>query len=453
MFERPDAPEMDRGLLEGAWRFQLVAPLLQDRKTRQEREAHRAALLGSPVDHPWRGRILLSSRTLRRWTRAARKHGMAGLVSRSRKDRGQARRFPLEALQRALELREEDPTRTVATLRRILLSERPDWGDLLSYTTLARHLRAAGSRRGQRVDRKGPFASFEAAAAHDLWQGDTLYGPTVLHRGRTVRCRVLCWLDDYSRHVCHLEAYPEETHASIEDSLKKAIGKFGAPSAVFVDNAQVYSGRAFTLACSQLGIAKVHSTPRYPVSRGKQERFFRTLRDQLLNEVGNVEPLELETLNRLLVAWLAEYHGTRHSRTQQTPAERLQGAIYRPVQQDDLEKAFWQWASRSVSSQGEIRFEGNRYSVGLEHADQDKVVLRYDPGDLSRVFLWKDGRVVATARPLELVHRVPRRSRVRGEHRSEAARNYLRRLEQAQVERLGREMNLIRYRGDEEVRP
>lgn len=216
----------------------------------------------------------------------------------------------------------------------------------------------------------------------------------------------------------------------------------------------VYSGKAFTLACSELGITKVHSTPRYPVSRGKQERFFRTLRDQLLNEVANVEPMELPELNRVLVAWLATYHSTPHSRTEQTPAERLRGAVYRPVSAEMLEQAFWQWATRSISVQGEIRFEGNRYQVGLEHADQAKAVLRYDPSDMRRLFLWKEGRVLATARAVDLVHRVSRRRPAQGERKSEAARNYLRRLEQAHVDRLAREMNLTRYQDEEgEVEP
>lgn len=454
MFERRDCPEMDRGLLEAAWRFQLVAPLVRGQMTREERAGYREALLAAPVDHPWRGRMRLSARTLRRWCRAAREGGMATLVSSARKDRGTMKSFPPAALERSLELRDEDATRTVTTLRRLILAEKPEWTGVLSYTSLTRHLRAAGSRRGQRVDRKGPFVSFEAEAPHDLWQGDILYGPTVLHQGKSVRCMVVCWIDDRSRHVCHLEAYPDQSHAAIEDSLKKAIAKHGAPTAVFVDNAKVYSGKAFTLACSELGIRKVHSTPRYPVSRGKQERFFRTLRDQLLNEVSNVEPMELSELNRVLVAWLATYHSTPHSRTKQTPLERLKGAVHRPVSAEMLDQAFWQWAARQISSQGEIRFEGNRYMVGLEHADQAKAVLRYDPGDMGRLFLWKDGRVLAVARATDLVHRVSRRRQAGGDQRSEAARNYLRRLEQAQVDRLAREMNLTRYPDENgEVKP
>src|SRR5690606_1132534 len=113
------------------------------------------------------------------------------------------------------------------------------------------------------------------------------------------------------------------------------------------------------------------------------------LRMQLLDEVGNLAPMELSHLNRVPVAWLAEYHSTVHSKTEQTPAERLKDAVLRPASPEMLEQAFLQWATRRVSVQGEIRFEGNLYSVGLEHAGQDRAVVRFDPNDLSRLFLWK----------------------------------------------------------------
>jgi len=239
MFERHDSPEMDRSLLEGAWRFQVVAPLVRGSLNHEERKAHRKVLLSNPLIHPWRGAIRLSARTLRRWCKAAREAGMAGLVSTARKDLGRPRVFPPEALERAQELRDQDPGRTVAILRKLLLAERPEWAEKLSYTSLSRHLRTVGSTRAGRVDRKGPFTTFEALAPHDLWQGDVLHGPMVLVNGKTVRCKVVCWLDDHSRSICHLEAYPDETQAAIEDSLKKAIRKHGCPTAVFVDYVEV----------------------------------------------------------------------------------------------------------------------------------------------------------------------------------------------------------------------
>ena len=53
MFERHDSPEMDRSLLEGAWRFQVVAPLVRGSLNHEERKAHRKVLLSNPLIHPW----------------------------------------------------------------------------------------------------------------------------------------------------------------------------------------------------------------------------------------------------------------------------------------------------------------------------------------------------------------------------------------------------------------
>lgn len=48
MFERHDSPEMDWSLLEGAWRFQVVAPLVRGSLNHEERKAHRKVLLSNP---------------------------------------------------------------------------------------------------------------------------------------------------------------------------------------------------------------------------------------------------------------------------------------------------------------------------------------------------------------------------------------------------------------------
>lgn len=58
-------------------------------------------------------------------------------------------------------------------------------------------------------------------------------GPMVLVDGKPTRCRVVCWIDDHSRYLCHIEAYPDEKFASIEDALRKAILKFGTPLRIF----------------------------------------------------------------------------------------------------------------------------------------------------------------------------------------------------------------------------
>lgn len=449
ILDRPEIfgrPGQERRLLEAGWRFQLIGRLLDEGLSRMERQRIWAELTSHPVDHPWRGSVRLGARTLRRWCQRYRNRGLAGLVPVQRKDRGRIQALPEGALTMALELREEDPRRTVPQLIRILVAEKPEWHGHLKRSTLDRHLRSRGSVRQLKVTPEGPFRAFEAKGPMDLVQGDILQGPVaMLDDGKLVKTRIVCYMDDHSRHVLHLEAYPDERQASIEDALRKAILKYGTPAKLFVDNAWVYSGTTFTLTCSQLGIVKIHSTPRYPVSRGKQERLFGTLRQQLLDEMENLEPMPLAQMNRYLVAWVDRYHHTPHSRTQQTPHVRFAGRPHRMPPLDQFEEAFWQWETRAISALGEIKFMGNVYHVDSSLATK-KAVIRYDPNDLSRIYLWKDGRKVATASAHELIHQYRRGRPMPGHARSsKAALNYLNQLEQSHRQRLARELNLTEY--------
>jgi transposase InsO family protein len=201
---------------------------------------------------------------------------MAGLVPQIRSDAGKSEALPPGALDYALSLREEDGRRGVPQLIRLMVASNPEWKGKLRRSTLDRHLRARGSVRQRTVVPEGPFRTFEATQPLELVQGDILVGPVVLlgEKGTPVRCRIVCWIDDHSRYVLHLEAYADDKLASIEDALKQAILKYGLPRRIFVDNGLVYACTSFELACSELGIHKIHSTPRYPVSRGKQERFY-----------------------------------------------------------------------------------------------------------------------------------------------------------------------------------
>ena len=437
-----DTEPIDQLLMEAAWRHSLIAGLVKEDDPQRKRE-YRRFLLSRPAQHPRLGEVTLKPRTLRRWCQLYREQGLRGLVRRRRSDRGILKALPEAMLERALELRIEDGRRSVPILLKLLANEDPEWE--AARSTLDRHLRARGSSRKRRGP-EGPFTSFEASEPLALLQGDVLHGPVVLVEGKPCRCRVVGWLDDYSRFLCHLQAYPNERLPAIEDSLKQVILKYGLVSRVFVDNAWVYSGKSFSLACAELGIAKIHSTPRYPVSRGKIERVFRTLREQLIQEVENLEPLSIEELNKYLQGWVNVYHKTLHSTTEQTPTERFEGRPLRPVPNADfLEQAFWQWSTRTVSGHGEIKFHSNIYRVDPSFSRR-KVVVRYDPFDLSRLYIWQEGRKVATATPERLKrHRSAGRPMAPRTQDSDAARKYLESLADAHDQNRERELNLTSY--------
>jgi transposase InsO family protein len=71
----------------------------------------------------------------------------------------------------------------------------------------------------------------------------------------------------------------------MERVLKVDILRRGVPLSIFVDNGRVYSSTQFGAACASLGIQRIHESPYSPESKGKQERFFETVRLQFLPEV------------------------------------------------------------------------------------------------------------------------------------------------------------------------
>ena len=112
---------------------------------------------------------------------------------------------------------------------------------------------------------------------------------------------------------------------------------------------EVQAATQFGAACATLGIRRIHTAPYSPESKGKQERFFATLRAQFLPEVEASHLTTLTELNASLWAWLERiYHQHEHSETGQTPLAR--------------------------------------YTAGLDQ------VRSADPETLCRAFLWREPR-------------------------------------------------------------
>ena len=62
-----DPISIDQAYLEAAWRYQLVAPLLLKSASETDKSRYRAQLLSGPIEHPFRGKITIGARTIRRW--------------------------------------------------------------------------------------------------------------------------------------------------------------------------------------------------------------------------------------------------------------------------------------------------------------------------------------------------------------------------------------------------
>jgi transposase InsO family protein len=314
-----------------------------------------------------------------------------------RADTGTPRAFPPEVLDKAITLREEQPARTTQTIVDILQrDESLSLPRSVNVHTLTTHLRQRGKTRRLLRQSARAYRRFEREHVNSLWQGDAMVGPWLPDPnvpGKKRRAHLFCFLDDHSRLVPYAEFFFDEALPRMERVLKVALLRRGVPHAVYVDNGQVYSSIQFNAACATLGIERIQTAPYSPEAKGKQERFFETLRAQFLPEVEVSNIATLTDLNESLWAWLeCVYHQHEHSETKQTPFARYTAGLdqVRHADPETVRRAFLWREKRKVRKDATISLQGNRYQVE-PHLAGRTLELRFDPFDLSQIELYLDG--------------------------------------------------------------
>ena len=270
--------------------------------------------------------------------------------------------------------------------------------------TLQRHFARLGLRTGADGAPRQALGRFEASRFGELWTGDGLHGPVT--GGRKA---VLCaFVDDWSRAVPGWRWGHAEDTVRLEAALRRGIESRGVPSAVFVDNGSAFISAPFHRTLAVLGIRIVHSRPGHAASRGKVERFFRTVRGQFLVELeARGGAADLAELNELFGAWVeGVYHRSRHSETNETPLQRLKRAepLRRPTPAE-LHEAFL-WAEvRTVTKTASVSIFGNHYQLDPALVGS-KVELLFDPFDLTDIEVRYEGRPMGRAVPRRISRHV-----------------------------------------------
>jgi transposase InsO family protein len=387
------------------FRYGLIAPVLHRELARGELLAHLRQVAGSRHQIPYSSQTTVSFSTLWRWLVAYRREGFDGLKPRPRRDEGTPRKVPEEVIQRAIQLRQEVPSRSATTIAQILARD-PSLPPV-KVSTLRHLLSARGYGRGQGGTIPQPLKRFEWDQVNALWQGDAMVGPWLPdpeRPGRMRRAHLFAFLDDHSRLVPYAEWFWEEALPRMERVLKLAILRRGLPQALYVDNGLVYASTQFGAALATLGIRRLHSRPYCPQGRGKIERWFGDVRQEFLPEVQASHISTLEDLNVSFWAWLEViYHRRVHSETGQSPLDRYQQGIDQVKAADPvvLHKAFLWRERRLVSRSGTISLQGNSYAVDPQLIGRT-IELRFDPFQLDQLEVWLEGKPLGPARVLRL---------------------------------------------------
>ncbi|WP_459874126.1 DDE-type integrase/transposase/recombinase, partial [Endothiovibrio diazotrophicus] len=141
--------------------------------------------------------------------------------------------------------------------------------------------------------------------AGQLWSSDVMHGPAVrTNDGRRRKAYLIAFLDDATRVIPYAAFALAESTRSFLPVFKQAILRRALPERLYVDNGANYRSRHLALVCAKLGVALIHARPYRPQGKGKIERFFRTVRAQLLTRLTPDDTASLEQLNRRLWGWI-----------------------------------------------------------------------------------------------------------------------------------------------------
>lgn len=400
-------------------RYETFAPLLNENIDAFERRRLRAQILESSG---------LSERQLRRYIQRYKENGYRSLADVPRSDKGSLRAVPEAAVDEAVKLRQELPSRSVKRIIEILEGEKIVKPGEVNRTSLNRHLIARGYGAAQlRAEGKAakPASRFERKRRNDLFQADIKYGPILADKGKKRKTYLLTIIDDKSRMPMHAEFYGNQRLPILEDCFRKALLKFGKPKEVLVDNGKIFVSKWFRLACARLGINHIAAKPYSAQTKGKCEKYHQRV-DEFMDELS-LEPVKtLAELNRKFSAYIEEGYmhephealkveerdaktGELLSRRERTPYQAYteDPAKVSYVSSIECRDAFLWEEQRTADKSGCISFKGMSYDVGVA-LSRRRVDVRYDPFDISLVEIWHGGKFQRKAEVLEIREFAPK---------------------------------------------
>jgi transposase InsO family protein len=180
-------------------------------------------------------------------------------------------------------------------------------------------------------EKNGPdWQRFEAPEPNRLWQMD-FKGRTLL--GSLGPCHPLTIIDDHSRYGIGLAACLDMRTRTVQEQLETTFSCYGLPDAFLVDNGSPWGSSyrsshwtPLRVWLARLGVDVIYARPFHPQTKGKNERFNRTLNEEVLALRCYRTP---EQLQKAFDAWRIVYNHHR-------PHDALDGDVpasrYRPSQ-------------------------------------------------------------------------------------------------------------------------
>lgn len=231
------------------------------------------------------------------------------------------------------------------------------------------HLIEDGTNKSQKT-----WQRFEHESPNDLWQMD-FKGHFAMADAK--RCYPLTIVDDHSRFSIGISACLNEQGVSVKSALEKIFRRYGIPRRINVDNGNPWGSMfevcrytSFGLWLIDQGIELSHSAPHHPQTNGKNERFNRTLKTEV---ISNIYIKDVHHAQYVFDEWRHTYN---FDRPHEALGYRVPGELYKPSYREYREKVeeydySEDYRRKVVDVRGRISIEGRTIFVGVPFAKRE----------------------------------------------------------------------------------
>ncbi len=387
------------------FRYSLIAPLLTQTFTQNSAKEYLEDVCAKAHTTPQGQKKEYAPETLKEWLRLYRKHGIDGLYPKHRRDKGSPRKLPDGVKEFIISSKISCPKRSAKSIYQELIAKGMVPYNQISLSTVQRFISKADIKEAsaETIERR----AFEFEFPNDCWQSDISVGPYITIGSKKHRTYIIVILDDASRLIVHCEIFFSDNLLSVMSVFKKAVAKRGIPKKLFVDNGKVYKSNQLQFICASMVTILCFARPYSPQSKGKVERWCKTMHSQWMNlfdwsKVSSIEELNI-SLNRYVED---KYNNSCHLAIGEKPIDKFARHLDRLrliPSKKDLDFLFLYRCQRKVKNDATISLLNTIFEVPVKYTG-DSINVRYDPSSFDRAYIFsEDGKVLDTIFPVNKI--------------------------------------------------
>lgn len=321
-------------------------------------------------------RYKISRTTGYKWVNRYRAGGVKDLFVRSRRPINSPNKYNGDIEKYIVDLRKEEPEWGPKKLHRILYNQQAKgsypFEIIPCRNTISKMLKRNYLIDPDRSIQSKAYKHFEYEEPNELWQMD-FKGYFLMLNNK--QCHPLAILDDHSRFNVGLYACNDEKNVTVKIHLIEVFEKYGMPCSILTDNGNPWGPTIMETDAGfktfseiekwliRLNIRLIHGRPYHPQTQGKEERFNKTFKNEVLkrNNFKNTEHSQV-----YFDIWREKYNCIRPHESlnfdvptsHYSPSKRTYPAQLPPVVYGDGDLI------KKVAENGSIYFQKKHFKIG-----------------------------------------------------------------------------------------